>query len=256
MTSHPDIATIARAAQAHHLAALGALHLAPDEVPGHQSLVLLGPGGPGFWPHVSAAPEFADAAPDPLDRWSHRVITALAHDLGARAIFPWDGPPWPPFTGWARRSGRAWPSPVGLLVHDSHGLMLSFRGALALPHRLALPAAAADLSCNGLLQPGQKMICAGFEPNWALELTCYGDVSSTFVDAFSGADIQRTPGSVTFLSENPWQLETSHPVTGTIGYTPGDCQDESDRFFDFTFTPTSAPGLEGQQFFPFCCRIE
>ncbi len=143
MTSHPDIATIARAAQAHHLAALGALHLAPDEVPGHQSLVLLGPGGPGFWPHVSAAPEFADAAPDPLDRWSHRVITALAHDLGARAIFPWDGPPWPPFTGWARRSGRAWPSPVGLLVHDSHGLMLSFRGALALPHRLALPAAAA-----------------------------------------------------------------------------------------------------------------
>jgi hypothetical protein len=143
MTSHPDIATIARAAQAHHLVALGALHLAPDEVPGHQSLVLLGPGGPGFWPHVSAAPEFADAAPDPLDRWSHRVITALAHDLGARAIFPWDGPPWPPFTGWARRSGRAWPSPVGLLVHDSHGLMLSFRGALALPHRLALPAAAA-----------------------------------------------------------------------------------------------------------------
>jgi hypothetical protein len=143
MTSHPDIATIARAAQAHHLAALGALHLAPDEVPGHQSLVLLGPGGPGFWPHVSAAPEFADAAPDPLDRWSHRVITALAHDLGARAIFPWGGPPWPPFTGWARRSGRAWPSPVGLLVHDSHGLMLSFRGALALPHRLALPAAAA-----------------------------------------------------------------------------------------------------------------
>jgi len=138
----PGTDTIASAAQAHRLAPLGALHLAPDEVPGCTSLVLLGPGGPDFWPHVTASPEFADGAPDPLDRWSRRVIGMLARDLGARAIFPWNGPPWPPFTDWARRSGRAWPSPVGLLVHDSHGLMLSYRGALALPHRIALPPAA------------------------------------------------------------------------------------------------------------------
>ena len=114
------------------LSALGALHLEPDEVPGYTSLVLLGPAGPDFWPHVTAAPEFADGAPDPLDRWSLRVIGALASDLGARAVFPFDGPPWPSFTGWARRSGRAWSSPVGLLVHDTTGLMLSYRGALAL----------------------------------------------------------------------------------------------------------------------------
>ncbi|WP_281367531.1 hypothetical protein [Oricola thermophila] len=44
-------------------------------------------------------------------------------------------------------------------------------------------------------------------------------------------------------------------MTGTIAYTPGACQDESDRFFDFTFTPTGAPGL-GAPFFPFCCRVE
>ncbi len=143
MTSRPALTSIATKARGHALAPLGALHLEPDELPGYTSLVLLGPAGPGFWPHVTAAPEFADGAPDPLDRWSRRVIGALARDLGARAVFPFDGPPWPPFTGWARRSGRAWPSPAGLLVHDTTGLMLSYRGALALPHRIDLPHAAA-----------------------------------------------------------------------------------------------------------------
>jgi epoxyqueuosine reductase len=32
------------------------------------------PGRPGFWPHVTASREFRDGAPDPLDRWSRRVI--------------------------------------------------------------------------------------------------------------------------------------------------------------------------------------
>ncbi|MFZ2099046.1 MAG: hypothetical protein WAU86_00610, partial [Oricola sp.] len=104
-----------------------------------------------------------------------------------------------------------------------------------------VPSSAADLACNGLLQPGQKMICAGFEPNWALELTCNGQMSSVFVDAFSGAGIARTPGSVTFSSHNPWTLATDHPVTGTIVYTPAGCTDEGDNVHDFTFTPTGAP---------------
>ncbi len=73
---------------------------------------------------------------------------------------------------------------------------------------------------------------------------------------FPATRSRRIPGSVTFVTQNPWKLETSHPVTGTIAYTPAGCQDESDRSFDFTFTPTGAPGLEGRQFFPFCCRIE
>lgn len=128
---------------------------------------------------------------------------------------------------------------------------------LSLAFAAPLPATslAADLSCNGLIEPGQKMICSGFEPNWALEITCEGDAASNFIDAFSGDGIQTTPGGISFASENPWQLETSHPVTGSIAYTPAGCQDESDRVFDFTFTPTGAPGLPGP-FFPFCCRIE
>lgn len=132
---------------------------------------------------------------------------------------------------------------------------------LAMPLGLALllvqPAAslAADLSCNGLIEPGQSMICSGFEPNWALKLGCNGEMSAQFIDAFSGDGMKTTPGSISFATQNPWQLETSHPVTGSIDYTPGGCTDESDRVSDFTFTPTGAPGLEAP-FFPFCCRVE
>lgn len=141
----------------------------------------------------------------------------------------------------------------------AHAISRRFARPLCLSLALTLgqPTAslAADLSCNGLIEPGQTMICSGFEPNWALKLSCHGEMSSTFIDAFSGDGIQTTSGSISFATENPWQLETSHPVTGTIAYTPGGCTDESDRVSDFTFTPTGAPGLS-PPFFPFCCRTE
>jgi epoxyqueuosine reductase len=53
----------------------------------------------------------------------------MACDLGAKALFPFGGPPWHPFIAWAKRSGRAWESPVGFLVHDQAGLMVSYRAA-------------------------------------------------------------------------------------------------------------------------------
>lgn len=119
-----------------------------------------------------------------------------------------------------------------------------------------LGAQAADLTCNNLVPSGQKMICSGFEPNWAVELVCAGGtMSSNFVDAFSGSGIITTPGSVTFSTENPWTFSTSTGVSGAIAYTPAGCQDEGDNVHDFTFTPTAAPGLSGP-FFPFCCRLE
>ncbi len=111
-----------------------------DAVPhGAGTLLLLGPHEPGFWARVSAAPEFADGQADPLDRWSRRVIGRWACDLGAKALFPFGRPPYHPFFTWALRSGRAWASPVQLLVHDGAGLFVSYRGALALPDRIALP---------------------------------------------------------------------------------------------------------------------
>jgi epoxyqueuosine reductase len=105
-----------------------------------RSAALLAPDEPAFWPILRACPEMADGAPDPLDRWSRRVVGGIADALGTRAAFPFDGPPWLPFTAWARRSGRAWPSPVGLLVHDAAGLWISFRGAVLLEEEAREPA--------------------------------------------------------------------------------------------------------------------
>ncbi len=142
---------VAELAAAEHLAVMGAFHPGPDDQapPGTGTLVLLGPAGPGFWAHVTAAAEFAGTRPDPLDRWSRRVIGRMACRLGGKARFPFGGPPWAPFHVWALRTGRIWQSPVGLLVHDTAGLWLSFRGAVALRDRLTLPAVAQAAPCDG-----------------------------------------------------------------------------------------------------------
>ncbi|MFV2051745.1 ferredoxin [Aliiroseovarius sp. YM-037] len=141
-----------KAARDRALDIFGAFHPnAEDMVPGGTGAVLLlGPQEPGFWATFTASPEYQDSAPDPLDRWSKRVIGALASDLNATAVFPSDGPPYPPFYRWAVRSGRAWASPVTLLVQDRAGLMVSYRAALMLPERIDLPSSdpAPCTTCN------------------------------------------------------------------------------------------------------------
>ena len=125
----------------HALILLGGFQAVPEDAlpDGTRTLLLVGPRQPGFWPHLTAQPEWRDGTPDPVDRWSRRVIGRIACDLGAKALFPFGGPPHRPFYTWALRSGRVWSSPVRLLVHDEAGLMLSFRGALALKERVDLP---------------------------------------------------------------------------------------------------------------------
>jgi epoxyqueuosine reductase len=125
---------------AEGLVALGTLPPDPAHCPHSAvSLVLVGPqGGARFWQIITASAEWADGAADPLDRWSKRVLGGIAAGFDGAAIFPSDGPPWPPFLTWAQQTGRAWASPVGMLVHAQAGLWLSFRGALALPFAVVL----------------------------------------------------------------------------------------------------------------------
>ncbi|TNC65162.1 ferredoxin [Rubellimicrobium roseum] len=135
---------LAEAAEAQGLFVSGLAPLRPEDgLPARfRSVALLSPDEPRFWPIFAASPEAGDGRPDPLDRWSRRVIGRLACAIGSKAAFPFGGPPWRPFTDWARRSGRAWPSPVGLLVHDTAGLWISYRGAVALEEEAPPPAAA------------------------------------------------------------------------------------------------------------------
>lgn len=94
------------------------------------TLILLGPDEPAFWPLFTASPEYQDGLDDPLDRWSARIIGTLAQGADGAAYYPFGGAPYLPFYSWALRSGRAWASPVGFLVHDTAGLFASYRGAI------------------------------------------------------------------------------------------------------------------------------
>ena len=139
----PSLADIEIAAAREYLDVLGGLSIsgaAPPVPAWTRSLLLFGPRQPEFWDRASAAPEFRDGAANPLDRWSKRVLGALADRFKGAALFPFDGPPYPPFIDWAFRSGCFHTSPIGLLVHATDGLMTSLRGALALPYSTASPA--------------------------------------------------------------------------------------------------------------------
>lgn len=115
------------------LLVMGALH--PD-----QGTLILLVAGPDFWPVFTAAPESQDGAPDPIDRWSQRVVGGLATEFGATARYPFGGPPYEPFINWSLESGRAFQSPVGMMVHDTVGMLISIRGALHFADVLPFPA--------------------------------------------------------------------------------------------------------------------
>ena len=118
------------------------------------TLVLLGFVGRTGWDSFAAEPEATDGAPDPLDRWSRRVIGALAEQLGASACFPFGGPPYLPFGRWAQHAEPVHPSPLGLLIHPDWGLWHSYRGALGFAGKLALPAPDRRASpCLGCSRP-------------------------------------------------------------------------------------------------------
>lgn len=145
----PDLDAVQNAAHAVHLDIAGAFHPEPSHAcpAGTGTLILLAPHEPAFWPSFMDSPEYRDGAPDPMDRWSLRVIGQLAQDMGATPLFPFGGPPFHPFYAWALSSGRVWASPVRLLVHDRAGLFISFRGALALRGHLALPPPPTQAPC-------------------------------------------------------------------------------------------------------------
>lgn len=110
------------------------------------TLVLLGWVGGDGWQTFAGSPEAHDGVPNPLDRWSRRVIDSLADALDATALYPFSGPPWLPFQRWAQRADRVFVSPLGILIHPDWGLWHSYRGALAFHAHLDLEPAAASVS--------------------------------------------------------------------------------------------------------------
>ncbi len=142
----PTLAVVEAAVRARGLAPRGAFVCAAgDEVPAQpdgresRTLVLIGNLGGDFWPVFQASSEARDGRPDPLNRWSQRVIDELAAAFGGLALYPFGGPPYRPFQRWAQRAEAVFVSPLGLLVHPDYGLWHAYRGAIALAQALALP---------------------------------------------------------------------------------------------------------------------
>lgn len=144
-----------RALAVHGLAVVGAFHPGPgDGTPADMAtLLLVGAAGDAMWRVFRASPEHADGAPDPLDRWSRRVLESVAGTLGAWALFPFGGPPWLPFQAWAARGEAAHPSPVGMQVSARRGLWVSYRGALGFGARLDIPTPETRNPCTGCPAP-------------------------------------------------------------------------------------------------------
>lgn len=155
MTAPNAIADVDAALAGYGLCVTGAFHAGGSEdVPAETAtLCLLGPADGRMWDAFAAAPEVADGEPDPLDRWSRRVIDAAAEALGARALYPFGGPPWAPFLTWAARAEGAVSSPIGMSVTPARGLHASWRGALAFAVRLAGVASPSPPPCGGCARP-------------------------------------------------------------------------------------------------------
>lgn len=106
-----------------------------------------------MWDAFSASAEAADGAPHPMDRWSARIVGALAEQFNAEALFPFGGPPYQPFQRWAVRGEGAKTSPVAMQVTPDRGLWASYRGALALRLRIDLPDTEPTDPCAGCAAP-------------------------------------------------------------------------------------------------------
>ncbi len=135
-----DLGTISNAAAAAGLICRGGFHAGPDDgVPGNAAtVVLLGNAGPGMWAAFTADGGHKAPGPDRLDDWVRRVVTEMAQDLGARALFPFHVP-YLPFQRWARKCEPVHPSPIGPLIHPRFGLWHAYRAALAFNKVLDLP---------------------------------------------------------------------------------------------------------------------
>lgn len=145
-----DYAAVEAGLRPYGLMARGGFHPVPtDGVPAlgdgrpARSLVLVGNAGADLWRAFCRASEAGDGRPDPLNRWSARVLDGLAGRWGARALYPFGGPPYLPFVAWAKRAEPVAESPLGVLIHPDYGLWHAYRGALAFAERLDLPARAA-----------------------------------------------------------------------------------------------------------------
>jgi epoxyqueuosine reductase QueG len=169
---HPVLTAIRRAS----FTALGWFEpKASDGVPeGAAFVILIGNAGPDMFRRFARE---RDPSGDAMDKWTRDVVSTLARDLDANAVYPFDMDPPYPFLTWARRGGAGHVSPLGLNIHPTYGLWHAYRAALLFPVAFDLPAHKPGVHpCDGC----QDRPCLSACPVSAFEATRYD------VDACAG----------------------------------------------------------------------
>jgi len=138
-------------------AAAGPLVLA-DLLAGAAGALIVGSGGPAFFDRFDREPEALDGAPDPLDRYTERVVARAAGEaldpLGVAHVahFPFGARPLIPFQRLGRAAGLGGPGPLGLQIHPTFGPWWAYRALIVLERPLPLVAPPGD-GCAGCDAP-------------------------------------------------------------------------------------------------------
>ena len=116
--------------------------------------ILIGNVGGSMWSRFSVSPEYADGLPGPMDRWTERVVSALAQNYEAFPIFPSSKPYWP-FQRFALRTGHGHSSPLGILIHHKYGLWHGYRAVLVFDknHAFASDISAVEEQSENMIHP-------------------------------------------------------------------------------------------------------
>lgn len=131
----PEASQLITQLQDHGLLVFGTLRLVAEDCPDGEKAaagkmaILVGNAGPPIWAEFSRSSEFRDGLADPLNRWTERVVGAIAGEFYCRALYPFGEPFWP-FQRLARSAMGIRPSPLGILIHPEFGLWHAFRAIL------------------------------------------------------------------------------------------------------------------------------
>ena len=138
---------------------VAAAPLALDELlAGAAGALIVGSGGPTFFDRFEGSPEAVDNAPNPLDRYTERVIrravgAALEPAGSAHVVhFPFGVRPLIPFQRLGRAAGLGGPGPLGLQIHPTFGPWWAYRALIVLDRPLPAAAPPGD-GCAGCDAP-------------------------------------------------------------------------------------------------------
>tara|TARA_R110002110_G_scaffold25250_3_gene93819 strand:- start:1103 stop:1762 length:660 start_codon:yes stop_codon:yes gene_type:complete len=157
------------------------------------SALLVGNAGPALW-RLFTEEQGEDGKPDPLNRWTRRRLDRIAGQTGADVIYPFDGPPWPPFGQWALRTGQFFESPLGLKIHPRFGLWQAFRGVLVLSDEVQIPTGAPARSpCDDCVDKPCLTTCpvGAFSPGYYDVPVCRDHISNAGAECLNRGCLAR-----------------------------------------------------------------